>query len=91
MANNILKYKGYNIGASLFEKNSKKIIEEIFSEIKSNNCRIYFPEDVKVGKSLEDDCIQKSLHQIENDDMILDVGSKTVSYTHLTLPTIQPV
>ena len=29
MANNILKYKGYNIGASLFEKNSEKIIEEI--------------------------------------------------------------
>ena len=78
MANNILKYKGYNIGASLFEKNSKKIIEEIFSEIERNNCRIYFPEDVKVGKSLKDDSIQKSLNQIENDDMILDVGSKTI-------------
>ncbi len=78
MANNILKYKGYNIGASLFEKNSKKIIEEIFSEIESNSCRIYFPEDVKVGKSLKDDSIQKSLNQIENDDLILDVGSKTI-------------
>ncbi len=78
MANNILKYKGYNIGASLFEKNSKKVIEEIFSEIESNSCRIYFPEDVKVGKRLEDDSIQKSLNQIENDDMILDVGSKTI-------------
>ena len=78
MANNILKYKGYNIGASLFEKNSEKIIEEIFSEIESNSCRIYFPEDVKVGKTLEDDPIQKSLNQIKNDDMILDVGSKTI-------------
>ncbi|MDA9752688.1 phosphoglycerate kinase [Candidatus Pelagibacter sp.] len=78
MANNILKYKGYNIGASLFEKNSEKIIEEIFSEIESNSCRICLPEDVKVGKSLEDDSTQKSLNQIENDDMILDVGSKTI-------------
>ena len=78
MANNILKYKGYNIGASLFEKNSKKIIEEIFSGIENNSCRIYFPEDVKVGKNLEDSSIQKSLNQIENDDMILDVGSKTI-------------
>ncbi len=78
MANNILKYKGYNIGASLFEKNSEKIIEEIFSEIESSSCKIYFPEDVKVGKNLEDDSIQKSLNQIENDDMILDVGSKTI-------------
>ena len=78
MANNILKYKGYNIGASLFEMNSEKIIEEIFSEIKKNSCKIYFPEDVKVGKNLEDDSFQKSLNQIENDDMILDVGAKTI-------------
>ena len=78
MANNILKYKGYNIGASLFEKNSEKIIEEIFSEVENNSCKIYFPEDVKVGKSLEDNSTQKSLNQIENDDMILDVGSKTI-------------
>ena len=78
MANNILKYKGYNIGASLFEKNSEKIIEEIFSEVENNSCKIYFPEDVKVGKDLEDNSIQKSLNQIENDDMILDVGSETI-------------
>ena len=78
MANNILKYKGYNIGASLFEKNSEKIIEEIFSEIESNSCKLYFPEDVKVGKNLEDNSFQKSLNQIENDDMILDVGTKTI-------------
>ena len=78
MANNILKYKGYNIGASLFEKNSEKIIEEIFSEIKKNSCKIYFPEDVKVGKNLDGVSVQKSLNQIENDDMILDVGSKTI-------------
>ena len=78
MANNILKYKGYNIGASLFERNSEKIIEEIFSKIESNSCKIYFPEDVKVGKNLDDNSIQKSLNQIENDDMILDVGSKTI-------------
>ena len=78
MANNIFKFKGYNIGASLFEKDSEKIIEEIFSEIKKNTCKIYFPEDVKVGKKLDGDSIQKSLDQIETDDMILDAGSKTI-------------
>ena len=60
------------------EKQYTKILEEIFSELENNSCKIYFPEDVKVGKSLEDDSIQKSLNQIENDDMILDVGSKTI-------------
>jgi len=78
MANNILKYKGYNIGASLFEKKTEQIIEEIFSEIKKNSCKIYFPEDVKVGKNIYGDSVEKSLNQIENEDMILDVGSKTI-------------
>ena len=78
MANNIFKYKGHNIGASLFEKNSEKIIGEIFSEIKRNNCEIYIPEDVKVGKNLNDGSVQKTLKEIENDDMILDAGPKTI-------------
>ena len=78
MANNILKYKGYGIGRSLFEKDSEKIIEEIFSEINKNSCKIYFPEDVKVGKKLDGDSVQKALGQLENDDMILDVGLKTI-------------
>ena len=78
MANNILKYKGYNIGASLFEKDSEEIIKKIFSEVKKNSCKIYFPEDVKVGKKLEGVDVQKSLNQIENDDIILDVGLKTI-------------
>ncbi len=78
MANNIFKFKGHNIGASLFEKDSENLIEEIFSEIKKNSCKIYFPEDVKIGKELNGGSVQKSLNQIENDDMILDVGSKTI-------------
>ena len=78
MANNIFKYKGHKIGASLFEKNSGKIIEEIFSEIKRNSCKIYIPEDVKVGKNFDDDSVQKTLNEIENDDMILDAGPKTI-------------
>ncbi len=78
MANNIFKYMGHDIGASLFEKNSEKIIEEIFSRIKTNSCKIYFPEDVKVGKRLDDVSVQKTLNEIENDDMILDVGLKTI-------------
>ena len=31
MANNVLKFKGYNIGKSIQEDNCNKIIEEIFS------------------------------------------------------------
>ena len=78
MANNIFKYKGLKIGKSIFEKNTEKIIHEIFFYAKKNNCTIYFPKDIKVGKNLNDKSIEKSFENIEDDDMILDVGSKTL-------------
>ena len=78
MANNILKYKGLNIGNSIYEKNIEKIIEEIFSYAGANKCKIFFPRDVKVGKNLNDKSANKELEDIEDDDMILDVGPKTL-------------
>ncbi len=78
MANNILKYKGLNIGNSVYEKNIDYIIQEIFSYAKKNKCKIYFPKDVKIGKKLNDKSFEKDFKDIENDDMILDVGSKTL-------------
>ena len=78
MANNILKYKGLNIGKSICEKNIDNIIHDIFSYAKKNDCTIYFPKDVKVGKRLNDKSIEKNFESIEDDDIILDVGSKTL-------------
>ena len=79
MANNIFKYKGLKIGNSLHEKNLDNSIKEIFSFAKNNNCKIYIPTDIKVGKKLSDISINKEFIDIENDDMILDVGPKTVN------------
>ena len=78
MANNVLKYKGLNIGNSFYEKNIEKIIEEIFSYSKANKCKIFFPSDVKVGKNLNDKSTSKELRDVEDDDMILDVGPRTL-------------
>ncbi len=78
MANNIFKFKGLNIGKSVYEKDIDNLIQEIFSYAKKNHCKIYFPKDVKIGKKLNDISIEKDLRDIENDDMILDVGSKTL-------------
>ena len=49
MANNLLKYKGHNIGKSIYEDNCDQIIEQIFSLSKKENCKIIYPEDVSVG------------------------------------------
>ncbi len=78
MANNILKYKGFNIGNSIYEKDCYSIIEEIFSLAKQNNCNVVFPLDVAVGKNLEDTATIKDLSEIQDDDKILDIGPKTI-------------
>ena len=78
MANNILKYKGYEIGKSLQEDNCDQIIEEIFSLSKKENCKIIYPEDVVVGKNLNGSAKIKELNNISKDDLILDIGPKTI-------------
>ena len=78
MANNIIKFKGHEIGKSLCEKNCDEIIEEIFTLGKKNNCNIVFPEDVSVGKNFEDSSQNKDINKIAKDDLILDIGSKTI-------------
>ena len=82
MANNILKYKGHEIGKSLQEDNCNQIIEEIFSLSKKENCKIFYPEDVVAGKSLNGSPEVKKLENISKDDLILDIGPKTIKTIH---------
>ncbi|MDB4160343.1 phosphoglycerate kinase [Candidatus Pelagibacter sp.] len=85
MANNILKYKEYEIGKSIQEDNCDKIIEEIFSLSKKENCKILYPEDVAVGKNLEGSAEIKELNSISKDELILDIGPKTIKAINLLI------
>ena len=78
MANNILEYKGYCIGKSIKEDNCKNIIDEIFKTAKNYSCLISYPEDVLVGKNLKDVSKVKELNDMNNEDLILDIGPKTI-------------
>ena len=78
MANNILENNGHNIGKSLKEENCKQIIEEILLLAKKHDCNILLPVDVSVGKSLNDNYKIKNLTEVEDDDLILDIGPKTI-------------
>ena len=79
MANNILYHKGNQIGKSIKEEDCGLIIDEIFETSKKYPCTIVYPEDVLVGKNLNDKSQIKELHEITIDDLILDIGPKTVS------------
>ena len=78
MANNIIKYMGHNIGKSLQEENSDLIIKQIFSLSKKENCKIIYPEDVVVAKDFNGSPKNKELNQILSDEMILDIGPRTI-------------
>ena len=79
MANNILNYKGNQIGKSIKEENCEKIINEIFETSKQHSCSIIFPIDVLVGKNLNSVSKAKELNEVEEDDLILDIGPKTIN------------
>ena len=79
MANNIISYQGKEIGKSIKEENCDKMIKEIFETLKNHSCKITFPEDVLIGKNLDDKSQIKELNNIKDDDFILDIGPKTLS------------
>ena len=78
MANNVLKYKGFNIGKSIQEANCDQIVKEIFYLSEKNNCKIVYPEDVTVGKDLNGSAKIKDVNKVSEDELILDIGPKTI-------------
>ncbi len=79
MANNILNYKGFSIGKSIHEKNCHFIVEDIFKTSENYLCSIIYPDDVVVGKNLNGNSKIKMIDDISDDDLILDIGPKTIT------------
>ncbi len=79
MANNFIEYFGNDIGKSIKEKNCHKIVDEIISFSKKNECKIVYPNDVLVSKYLNGSPVNKELDQILPDEMVLDIGPKTIN------------
>ena len=78
MANNFLSYKKNEIGKSLKEKNSSDVVKKILQEAEENKCEIVIPEDCLVSKSFDGEDVTKDIKSIEKNDIILDIGPKTI-------------
>ena len=78
MANNFLTFKGFKVGKSLIEKNSKEIIYEIYAEAKKYSCNIFTPSDCNVSTNFEGSGIIKKLDCIDDNEIILDIGPDTI-------------
>jgi len=79
MANTLLKHTGSNVGKSIYENNCGSLIKEILNISKKFNCNITIPIDAVVSKHTEGLGENKDIKKINDDDMILDIGPKTIS------------
>ena len=79
MGNAILKNTGINIGKSVCDEGYKDLVGEILEKSKTHNCSIYYPLDVVVSKELNGNGIIKEVNKVNNDEMILDIGPKTIT------------
>ena len=79
MGNAMLKNTGVNIGKSVCDDGYKDLVEEILKKSKAHNCQIYYPLDVVVSKTLDGVGNVKEIDEVNNDEMILDIGPKTIT------------
>ena len=73
-----MAYKGFKLGKSLLEENTKKIISNIYNEAKKNNCKIIIPKDFGVASSFESSTNIKKKNSLNKDEIILDIGPETI-------------
>ena len=85
MANNFLKFNGLNVGASLVEKDSESIVKDIIATAEKNKCNIIIPVDCNTSTNAGGSSIYKSLDDVSSEDMILDIGKKTIELINETI------
>ncbi len=79
MGNTMLKHTGSNIGKSICENDCGSLIKEILENSKKYKCEITIPKDAIVSTDLNGEGKEKKINEIEENEMILDIGSKTIS------------
>jgi phosphoglycerate kinase len=80
MANTFLKAKSYPVGKSLYEPESIDTARNILTAAGVTGCRIQLPHGVTVADELSPFIATRSVHidDIKPNDMILDVGTRTL-------------
>ncbi len=78
MANNFLAFKGFQVGKSLVEKNSKQVVDAIYAEAKKYSCSIFIPEDSNVSVDFEGSGKIKRQDNVDKNEIILDIGPNTI-------------
>jgi len=79
MGNAMLKNTGVNIGKSVCDDGYKNLVEDILKKSETYDCKIYYPLDVVVSTTLNGSGTIKEINEVNNDEIILDIGPKTIT------------
>ena len=79
IANTFLKAAGYNVGTSLVEEDQVSVALELLEAAKADGAAIPLPVDVVVSKAFDEnaEATTKTVDQVGEDEMILDIGPET--------------
>ncbi|MFA5536061.1 MAG: phosphoglycerate kinase [Bacillota bacterium] len=79
MANTFLKAKGYSVGKSLLETDKLDLAKRLLDKASRQQVKIHLPIDVVIAPTPGEPeaCQEVNLEAIPEDQMILDIGSKT--------------
>jgi phosphoglycerate kinase len=82
MANTFLAAQGKAVGKSLCEHELAGAAREILAKAKARHCEIVLPVDAVTARKFEAHAPSKivSVDDVGSDDMILDVGPRTIEY-----------
>ena len=78
MGNAMLKNTGVDIGKSICDDGYKDLVKEILEKSSTHDCKIYYPLDIVVSKTLDGNGMIKEVNEVNKDEMILDIGPKTI-------------
>jgi len=80
MANTFLKSKGLEVGKSLVEDDKLDLAREIMAKAIENHVDLILPIDVIVAPEVSEDAkgTHKYVEDVDEDDMILDLGSESL-------------
>ncbi len=91
MANNFLRFKGVNVGASLIEKGAENTVKNINTLAEKNKCNIIIPIDCNTSGDFKGSSTYKSLKDMDSDDIILDIGKSTIDLINKTIDSSNTV
>tara|TARA_B100001996_G_scaffold382858_1_gene375996 strand:- start:223 stop:1416 length:1194 start_codon:yes stop_codon:yes gene_type:complete len=85
MANNFVKFQNKNVGKSIVEAGVENIIEKINNLAIKSNCKLIIPIDCNASDNINGNSIYKSLDELNDEDIILDIGKNTINLINKTI------